>query len=158
MKISIMIKLLLPILFPSWRFFSSIGLSPRIEVGFIEDKNSEPQEWLPFRPLPKKVNFTLGLQQLFHNPLWNERLYINTCAEHLFENYSEFREREIGRRLVSTLSKEMVAVLNKKMVVGGEFQYLVFRIRALEFEAGQVRDDVVFVSKAFALLDAGDKQ
>jgi len=146
-----MIKLLLPILFPSWRFFSCIGPSPRIEVGFAVDKNSAPQEWLPFRPSPKKINFPLGLQQLFHNPLWNERLYINTCTEHLFEGYSEFREREIGQRLV-------VAVLNKEIVVDGAFHYLVFRIRALEVEAGQVRDDVVFVSRHFALLDAGDKQ
>ncbi|HEY0894426.1 MAG TPA: hypothetical protein VGE32_15305 [Cellvibrio sp.] len=146
-----MLKLLLPIFFPSWRFFSSIGPSPRIEVGFVADKNSEPQEWLPFRPLPKKVNFSLGMQQLFHNPLWNERLYINTCAEHLFEGYSEFREREIGQRLVA-------AALNKKIAVDGESHYLVFRIRALESEAGQVRDEVVFVSKPFALRDVGDGQ
>lgn len=146
-----MLKLILPIFFPSWRFFSSIGPSPRIDVGFVADKNSEPQEWLLFRPLPKKVNFTLSLQQLFHNPLWNERLYINTCAEHLFEGYSEFREREIGQRLVA-------AALSKEIVVDGEFHYLVFRIRALEFEAGQVRDDVVFVSRPFALRDVGDGQ
>ncbi len=145
-----MLKLILPILFPSWRFFSSVGPSPSIEVGFAADKNSEPQEWLPFRPLPKRINFTLGLQQLFHNPLWNERLYINTCAEHLFEGYAEFRELEIGRRLV-------VAVLNKEIVVDAESEYLVFRIRALESEAGQVCDDVVFVSKPFALRDAGDE-
>jgi hypothetical protein len=150
-KISIMIKLLLPILFPSWRFFSSIGPSPRIEVGFVVDKNSEPQEWLPFRPLPKRINFTLALQQLFHNPLWNERLYINTCAEHLFESYSEFHEREIGQRLVA-------AVLNKEIVVDGECQYLVFRIRALESEAGQVSGEVVFISKPFAFRDVGDGQ
>jgi hypothetical protein len=146
-----MLKLLLPILFPSWRFFSSIGPSPRIEVGFAADKNSTPQEWLQFRPLPKRINFTLGLQQLFHNPSWNERLYINTCAEHLFESYSEFREREIGQRLVA-------AALRKEIVVDGEFHYLVFRIRALEFEAGQVRDDVVFVSRPFALRDVGARQ
>ncbi|WP_062067323.1 hypothetical protein [Cellvibrio sp. OA-2007] len=146
-----MFKYLLPVIFPSWRFFSSIGPSPRIEVGFVVDKNSEPQEWLPFRPLPKRINFTLGLQRLFHNPQWNERLYINTCAEHLFEGYSEFREREIGLRLVA-------AVVNKEISVVGEFQYLVFRIRALESEGGQVRDDVVFVSKPFLLKAAGDKQ
>jgi len=146
-----MIKILLPILFPSWRFFSSIGPSPRIEVGFAADKNSEPQEWLPFRPLPKRVNFTLGLQQLFHNPLWNEFLYINTCAEYLFESYSAFREREIGQRLVA-------AVINKEIIVDAEFQYLMFRIRALEFETGRVRDDLVFVSRPFALLDADGRQ
>ena len=146
-----LLKLLLPILFPSWRFFSSIGPSPRIEVGFGVDKNSELREWLSFRPLPKRINFTLGIQQLFHNPLWNERLYINTCAEHLFEGYSEFREQEIGQRLVA-------AVLNEEIVADGEFHYLVFRIRALESEAGQVRDDVVFVSRPFALRDVGDGQ
>jgi hypothetical protein len=145
------LKLFLPILFPSWRFFSSIGPSPRIEMGFVADKNSEPQKWLPFRPLPKRINFTLGLQQLFHNPLWNERLYINTCAEHLFEGYSEFHEWEIGQRLVAT-------VLNKEIITDGEFHYLVFRIRALELEAGQVRDEVVFVSRPFALWHVGDGQ
>lgn len=146
-----MLKLILPILFPSWRFFSSIGPSPRIEVGFAADKTSTPQEWLPFRPLSKRINITLGIQKLFHNPLWNERLYINTWAEHLFESYSEFREREIGQRLVA-------AALSKEIVVDGEFHYLVFRIRALEFEAGQVRDDVVFVSRPFALRDVGAGQ
>jgi hypothetical protein len=145
-----LLKLFLPIIFPSWRFFSSIGPSPRIEVGFVADTNSEPEEWLPFRRLPKKINFTLALQQLFHNPLWNERLYINTCAEHLFEGYSEFREREIGERLVA-------AVLKKEIVFDGEFHYLVFRIRALEVEAGQVKDEIVFVSKPFVLVAAGDK-
>lgn len=76
---------------------------------------------------------------------------MNTCAEHLFESYSEFREREIGQRLVA-------AALSKEIVVDGEFHYLVFRIRALEFEAGQVRDDVVFVSRPFALRDVGAGQ
>ena len=149
-KIAIIIKLILPILFPSWRFFSSIGPSPRIEVGFVADKNSEPQEWLPFRPLPKKINFALGLQQFFHNPLWNERLYINTCAEYLFEGYSEYREQEIGKRLVA-------ATLSKEMVVDDKFHYLVFRIRAIESEVEQVRDDVAFVSKPLSLKGIGDK-
>ena len=146
-----MFKYLLPILFPSWRFFSSIGPSPRIEVGFVADKNSEPQEWLPFRALPQSISFPMGLQRLFHSPLWNERLYINTCAEHLFEGHSEFREREIGQRLV-------VAVLNKEIVADDEFHYLVFRIRALESEVGQVSDEVVFISKSFALVDVGGAQ
>jgi len=145
-----MIKLLLPILFPSWRFFSSIGPSPRIEVGFTADKNCEPQQWGPFRPLPKRINLALGVRQLFHNPLWNEHLYISTCAEHLFEGYSEFREREIGQRLVA-------AVLNKEIGSNGEFQYLMFRIRALGPEAGQMRDEIVFISKPFALVGVGEK-
>lgn len=114
----------------------------------MADRNSLPQEWLPFRPLPPKNSFSLALQQLFHNPEWNERLYINTCAEHLFEHYSEFREREIGVRLVR-------AVIEQEIPAQAMAQYLVFRIRAVAFDAGQVRDEIVFVSKPFGLRDAG---
>ena len=143
-----MLKLILPIIFPSWRFFSSIGPSPRIEMGFAVDSQSEPQEWLPFFLLPKKVNFITGLQRLFHNPVWNDFLYINTCAENLFEGYSEFHEREIGMRLVD-------AVLNGNISINGKFNYLRFRIRALEASAGKVNDGVVFISRAFSLRVKG---
>ena len=146
-----MYKLLLPIIFPSWRFFSSVGPSPRIEVGFVADKIFAPQEWLAFRPLPQKINFTLGLQRLLHNSQWNEQLYINTCAEHLFDEYSEFREREIALRLVA-------AVLKGEIAVKSEFEFLVFRIRALAADAGQVSDDVVFVSQPFSLKVLGKQQ
>lgn len=146
-----MLKLLLPIFFPSWRFFSSIGPSPRIDVAFMAENDTEPQTWLFFHPLPEQVGFAAGVRRLFHNPAWNERLYINTCAEHLFEHYSEFREQEIGVRLVR-------AVIKQEIPVQAMAQYLVFRIRAVAVEAGQVRDDVVFISKQFALVDAGDKQ
>lgn len=143
-----MIKLLFPILFPSWRFFSSIGPSPRIDVAFIAEKNAEPQAWLPFRSLPERVGFAAGVRRLLHNPIWNERLYINTCAEHLFEGPSDFYAQEIGARLVN-------AVLNREMNVDDAFQYLVFRIRAIEFDAGQVSDEVVFISQPFLLQAAG---
>lgn len=146
-----MLKLILPVLFPSWRFFSSIGPSPRIEVGFVAGKNAEPLSWLSFRTLPEKVGLVSGLLRLFHNPQWNEHLYINTCAEHLFENHSEFYELEIARRL-------LVAINSGELVITDEAGYFVFRIRALEFDAGQLRDDVVFVSPPFALGLAGVKQ
>ena len=145
-----MIKLLFPILFPSWRFFSSIGPSPRIDVAFIAEKNAEPQAWLPFRSLPEQVGFAAGVRRLLHNPTWNERLYINTCAEHLFEGPSDFYAQEIGARLVN-------AVFNREMNVDDAFQYLVFRIRAIEFDAGQVRDEVVFISQPFLLQAAGGR-
>lgn len=107
-----------------------------------------PQAWLPFRVLPKKIDFMVGVRRLFHNPMWNEALYINTCAEHLFEEHSDFWELEIGARLVNARS-------NKEISADDSARYLVFRIRALELEAGQLRDEVVFVSKPFALANVG---
>lgn len=146
-----MLKLLLPILFPSWRFFSSIGLSPRIDVAFVAEKNAEPQMWLPFRPLPEIVGFAAGVRRLFHNPTWNEQLYINTCAEHLFEESSDFSAQEIGERLVRS-------VFNKEISVDNTARYLMFRIRAITVEAGQGRNEVVFISRPFLLQAVGDKQ
>lgn len=143
-----MLNLLLPILFPSWRFFRNVGSSPRIEIGFVAIHDAIPQAWLPFRVLPKKIDFMVGVQRLFHNPMWNEALYINTCAEHLFEEHSDFWELEIGARLVNAIS-------NKEISADDSALYLVFRIRALELEAGQLRDEVVFVSKPFALANVG---
>ncbi|AQT59298.1 hypothetical protein [Cellvibrio sp. PSBB023] len=145
-----MLKLLLPILFPSWRFFSSIGPSPRIDVAFVTEKNAEPQTWLPFRPLPETVGFAAGVRRLFHNPAWNEQLYINTCAEHLFEEPSDFYAQEIGVRLVAAAS-------NKEIIVDDTSRYLVFRIRTIEFDAGQVSDEVVFISQPFLLQAAGGR-
>lgn len=145
-----MLKLLLPILFPSWRFFSSIGPSPRIELAFVVEKNAEPQVWLPFRPLPERLGFAAGVWRLLHNPDWNERLYINSCAEHLFAGPDDFYVQEIAGRLLN-------AVRNREMTVDDNCRYLLFRIRALELEVGQLRDERVFVSRPFLLHRAGHK-
>jgi len=142
-----LIKLLLPILFPSWRFFSSIGPSPRVEFGFIASPSQQPKEWILFRPLPERVGFWRGLGRLFHNPQWSERLYINTCAEHLFETPAQFREHEIARRLLAAVAAgEYVAPQNSR--------YVIYRIRAVfsdERDSTLICDEVVFVAKPVAL-------
>lgn len=139
-----MLGFILSILFPSWRFFSSIGASPRIELGFMMDANHEPIEWFTFRPLPQQVNLVTRVLQLFYNPAWNELLYINTCAEHLFESPSEFYELEIGRRLVHALRAGDITR-------DEQVSWLVFRIRAIESVAVEKLNQVVFVSRQFPL-------
>lgn len=142
-----MLKLLLPILFPSWRFFSSIGPSPRIDIGWLGEKNAQPLEWLPFRSLQERLTLAAGVQRLFFNPVWNERLYLNTCAEHLLECDSAFHAQQIAERLLHAV--------NTGELKAGAARYLVFRVRALTDEAGQVRDDVVFMSEPIPLQEAG---
>ena len=104
-----MLNLILPVIFPSWRFFSGIGPSPRIQYAFLESESAEAEEWLAFRPSIKQVGFKHGLFRLFHNPEWNETLYINTCAERLFEGYSSMREQEIMKRLLAAIRKGEIA-------------------------------------------------
>lgn len=143
------LKLLLPILFPSWRFFSSIGPSPRIDIAWLGEISAEPVEWLPFRPLPERVGIAAGLQRLFYNPRWNERLYLNTCAEQLLESDSEFHAQQIAERLSR-------AVSNGELIAGGA-QYLVFRVRALTSQAGQVSDELVFMSEPLLIEKGAEK-
>lgn len=142
-----MIKLLLPILFPSWRFFSSIGASPRVEFGFVADINQQPAEWASFRPLPARVGFWCGLGRLLHNPQWNERLYVNTCAEHLFDAHSTFREQEIGRILLA-------AIAAGEYVVPQDACFVIYRICAVfrdENNSGVIRNEVAFVAQPLTL-------
>jgi hypothetical protein len=150
------IKLLLPILFPSWRFFSSIGPSPRIDVGFVAEESGSPESWNPFRPIPQHITLMQQLIRLFHNPQWNELLYINSCAERLFEGGDVFYREEIAQRLLRSIALgEVVPPANAK--------FMQFRIRAIYSEdtdankMGQVKDDLFLQSQTYALVAAGAK-
>lgn len=149
-----MIKLLFPILFPSWRFFSSIGPSPRIELGFVTDIHGAPECWSLFRPIPGRLTFIENLIRLCHNPQWNELLFINTCAERFFEEGDDFYIEEISKRLLNAVSSGAV-------VAPGNAQFMLFRIRAIYSETvaanqmGQVRDEVFMQSQPYQLIRAG---
>jgi hypothetical protein len=136
-----MLKLLFPILFPSWRFFSGIGPSPRFDFGFIKYTDEQPEIWQEFSVLPDKIELTKGIVRLLHNPEWNERLYINTCAENLFDEYSEFREQEIARRILW--------ILNRHNKLPENYPYFCYRIRVITYEDNLVKDEVVFSAKPF---------
>lgn len=139
-KVSLMLNLVLPVIFPSWRFFSSIGPSPRIHYAFLEDENSEPQEWIEFRPIPQRIRFLSRLRNLFYNPEWNEKLYMNTCAERLFEAYSPMRDQEIMARLIAAYNSGEIASAN-------EVSYITYRISALMREGNEVIQQVTFTSQ-----------
>ncbi len=70
-----LLKLFLPILFPSWRFFEAIGPSPRIEVRLA----SSP-DWHPLGALPARLNVGDYLRRLVHAPEWNAQLYLTSTA------------------------------------------------------------------------------
>jgi len=142
-----MLKLLLPILFPSWRFFSSIGPSPRIQISFLQDENAQSHNWQAFRPLPARVSFWSGLGRLLLSPERNETLFINTCAERLFDEYSPMREQEIMRRILA-------AIARREIVCDADTKYVQFRICAVMREGQVIAQPVVFISKPNLLKPA----
>jgi hypothetical protein len=144
MKIPITLQLILPVFFPSWRFFSGIDPSPRVQYALLASEREKPTVWKTFRSLQHRISIWQAMQRLFWNPKWNETLYINSCAERLFDGYSPMREHEIMRRILA-------AIYLGEIQIKDNDRYIVFRILALAREGQEVIETLVFVSKPASL-------
>lgn len=122
-------------------------------MGFVADEGTCPDNWIPFRPIPTQVTFTEQVIRLFHNPTWNELLYINSCAERLFEGGDSFYLAEIAKRL-------LVAIGQGEIPAPTNARFMQFRIRAIYSEdtdankMGQVKDELFLQSPTYALVNA----
>ena len=94
------LSLLLPALIPSWRFFSAIAPSPRIEFALIAAARNEARTWVEFRPRPARLSISSIIGRLFWNSDWNESLFLVGCAERLIQNSCEHSRQEIFNRIV----------------------------------------------------------
>lgn len=101
------LRLFLPALIPSWRFFKEVAPSPRIEIGLTDDPARMPTAWAEARPRPDHVSAARMLRRMLWNPRWNETLFLTSCAERIVEggalHDSAFAEGEIARRLARDL-------------------------------------------------------
>lgn len=88
------LKLLLPALVPSWRFFDWIAPAPRIEI-LMEGQN----DWREWRPRPQSIKPHHYIIRLFWNPQWNDHLFMASCAERLMQNPTDHSEQEIIKRI-----------------------------------------------------------
>lgn len=97
------LKLLLPVLIPSWRFFDVIAPSPRIEFRQLTSLASEEPDkthhWQEFRPRPAQLSIFSMLKRMFWNASWNESLFLVSCAERLMANPSQHSYQEIAKRI-----------------------------------------------------------
>jgi len=132
-----MLRLLLPALIPSWRFFDTIGPSPRIEFAVVERPHDPVPDWQEFRPRPARVSLATMVLRLFWNPRWNESLYLVSCAENLLEGPSAFSERELLKR-----------VANDDQATSGFGQSASLRVRVcvLKREHGSIAREILFAS------------
>lgn len=101
-----LLNLLLPALFPSWRFFDVIGPSPRIELGLIDAPDDEPTDWRECRPRPQRLGIWDRVKALFWNPGWNETLYLGNCSERIIQGQLEPCIEEIRQRLLNDLLRD----------------------------------------------------
>ncbi|MBM86699.1 MAG: hypothetical protein CMM47_11850 [Rhodospirillaceae bacterium] len=144
-----LIKLLLPALFPSWRFFDVIAPSPRVEHVLIDDPKDEGENWQESRPTPQYIVPLDCFKAFFWNAGWNETLYMSTCAERLVQNPMELNRREIRRRIRAGLLRK-----------NGDHatpRYFRFRLIFVSRQGGMLRRDIAFVSPAYLCIDPLDQ-
>lgn len=99
------LKLMLPALIPSWRFFSSVAPSPRVEYALGVDALTPPQKWHAFRPRPDHVSFAQMLWCMIWNPQWNETLFLVTCSERLIAAPTQHSVQEIHKRVARDIMR-----------------------------------------------------
>ncbi len=131
------LKLLLPALIPSWRFFDEIAPSPRIEFTLLKTDQDIPEHWQEFRRRPPHLSIGCMLKRMVWNPRWNESLFLVSCAERLMANPTEHSAREILKRIQADLEQ------------GGDVDtasYLQFRLVFLSRQGEQLQRDVTFTS------------
>ena len=149
------LRLVLPVLVPSWRFFDSIGPSPRLEYQWrAPDAPEDPaQAWTPWVLTPARVGVGTMFARLLFNAARNEALYLLACCERLVDDASHHAEQEIAARLAAHLKNERLAahLREERLAAPGLVR---FRIVEVYPEAGQLQRQVAFVSAPFAVAAA----
>jgi len=135
------LKLLVPALIPSWRFFDTIAPSPRIQFALLNTENDTPSEWREFRPRPGHLSFLQMLGRMIWNPEWNESLFLTSCAERLMENPTQHSEDEILKRIINELNDK------NSNTQTGVTTHLQFRLLLVQRHNSHLHEEVTFYSR-----------
>ncbi len=139
------LKLLLPALIPSWRFFEAIAPSPRIEYAFLKSSQDAAGQWQEFRPRPAHLSFTAMLRRLFWNAPWNETLFLVSCAERLIENPTAHSQQEILTRIKTDLKKTVPDMATAS--------YLQFRLVFVSRHETELHKEILLVSSPYPFAE-----
>lgn len=130
-----LLRLLLPVLVPSWRFFDVIAASPRIDYGWSDAVSVEPVHWHPFCPPPAVLGFGQQLCGLVWNPNRNAALYLVSCGDRVVHGGDAFALAEIRSALLRAAGQG-------ELVKDGLQLHL--RIRSVERQDTAMMEEVVY--------------
>mgnify|MGYP000332850610 CR=1 FL=1 len=131
------IDLLLPALFPSWRFFKQVGPSPRVEYRVHLD--GQGSEWRESHPIPEHVGLGRMARRMLWNPARNTQLYMVSLSERLVSGLVEHSAAELNRLIAEKIGEQE-----------GELQ---FRLMFMAPEGDQIVGTVVYESEPVALQE-----
>ncbi|EEB84014.1 hypothetical protein RGAI101_1164 [Roseobacter sp. GAI101] len=135
------LSLILPVLMPSWRFFKTIEPSPRVQWRFLTDKNATTGDWQDFRPRPQAVTAVQMIGRLFWNPVWNDNLFVVSCAERIEQQRTDRSITEITQRI---LADSDATQMNPQV------RLVQFRLLFVHRDGADLVEDIVFVSDPVA--------
>lgn len=144
------LALVLPVLIPSWRFFKAIRPSPRVQWAILAAGEAEASNWQEFRPRPERVSPIEMLWRLVWNPVWNESLFLVSCAERIQEMPTQHSISEIERRILREIARmpgDLTGDLTGDMT-GKEMQ---FRLIFVQQGPQGWREDLVFLSRRYPI-------
>ena len=144
-KIFNTLKLLLPAVIPSWRFFDFIAPSPRVQYTLLSNADARPDSWQEFRPRPQSLSLFTLPGRMFWNPRWNESLFLVSCAERLVDYPTRHSEDEIWQRIACQLLRDMT---DAELSVP---TFLQFRLVFVKRSEGYLEQTVLFHSRIESL-------
>lgn len=136
------LKLVLPALIPSWRFFDWVAPSPRIEFALLTAQRDIACNWQEFRPRPARLSIPDMLKRLIWNPRWNESLFLVSCAERIIENPTEHSLREIRTRIEAEIQRHAPG--------SSAAAYLQFRLVFVNRVGTEIEKQIRFISPVYA--------
>lgn len=134
-----LLRLLGPIIVPSWRFFDIIAASPRIDIAWSERPDNEPASWREFRPLPARLSTARHVLRLGWNPTRNATLFLVSCADRVCYENSASAAAMLRERLWQAVADGEIA---------REGRWLRYRLRTVERVDGRLVETVVHVDDA----------
>jgi hypothetical protein len=135
------IKLLLPAIFPSWRFFDTCAPSPRIEFILLETIKKKSSCWKELYPKPFKLSFSKMLIHIFWNPRWNEYLFLIYCVEKFITNPTEKNKEKILYLIKIELGRNSINFTDTP--------YYQFRLIFLFRDDTKLEKQILFKSKVY---------
>ncbi|MEH6404745.1 MAG: hypothetical protein V7750_15320 [Sneathiella sp.] len=139
------LKLLLPALIPSWRFFDTIAPSPRIEFTMLKTAQDIPVAWQEFRPRPATLSILDLLKRMVWNPRWNESLFLVSCAERLMANPTDHSRTEIFTRIGYELKQNTAS---EKLS-----PFLQFRLVFLDRQGTEIHKRTTYTSPVYRFVE-----
>ncbi|MCW1428909.1 hypothetical protein [Novosphingobium sp. JCM 18896] len=101
------LRLLLPAIVPSWRFFDAVTASPRLDYALAPASDTPAGPWREFRPRPAVLTPATMLRRLLWNPQWNESLHLVSLAERLLGAASAETAAHSQRELLLRVARDL---------------------------------------------------